>query len=167
MPRLVHFLVSLACVLLIAAAQAQKQPVVPIVVYPQDDPLRVEIMGESHASLEPIEVVVTNISSRPVDLAVPLNILTKGKESFRSPLPIDVERHSGYAWVVTKPEGHGGIGRTIKPGRTLRFRLGVSGVGEYRARVWYVVDHGDPGPPARKPIFGSVLSGPFRIDASP
>jgi hypothetical protein len=136
---------------------------VPGSVYPQDHPIRVKVIGESHHNFDPINITVTNTSSVPIDLAVPANILKNHNESFRNPLPIDVERHSGDRWVVTRPSGHGGISRTIKPGQTVTFTFGVSGVGKYRARVWYVVDHGDPNPPERKPTFGSVLSGPFEI----
>jgi hypothetical protein len=137
--------------------------VIPSSVCTQDQPLRVEIIGDSHHSLDPINIIVTNTSSMPIDLAVPSNILKNREESFRNPLPIDVERHTGERWVVTKPSGLGGISRTIKPGNTLTFTLGVGGAGEYRARVWYVVDHGDPSPPARKPVFGSIVSERFQI----
>jgi hypothetical protein len=132
-------------------------------VYAQDQPLRVEVIGDSHHSLDPINISVTNTASMPIDLAVPANILKNREESFRNPLPIDVERHSGDQWVVTKPSGHGGISRTIKPGQTLTFTLGIGGAREHRARVWYVLDRGDPNPPARKPAFGSVLSRVFEI----
>jgi hypothetical protein len=139
---------------------------VPGSVYPQDQPILVRVIGESHHNFDPINITVTNTSSAPIDLAVPANIMKNHKESFRNPMPIDVERYSGDRWVVTRPSGHGGISRTIKPGQTVTFTFGVSGVGKYRARVWYVVDHGDPNPPGRKPTFGSVLSEPFEILSS-
>jgi hypothetical protein len=140
--------------------------VIPSLVYPQDQPLRVEVIGDSRGSLDPIDVTVTNISSRSIDLAVPANIVKSRRESFRNPLPMDVERHSGGTWVVTRPRGTAGVSRAIKPGQTLTFRLGVGGAGEYRVRVWYVVDHNGPYTPKQKPNFGSVLSRPFEIHAN-
>ena len=137
--------------------------VIPSLVYPQDQPLRVEVIGDFHGSLDPIDVTVTNISSRSIDLAVPANIVKSLRETLRNPLPMDVERHSGGAWVVTRPSGHAGVSRAIKRGQTLTFRLGVGGAGEYRVRVWYVVDHDGPYTPKQKPSFGSVLSRPFEI----
>ena len=95
-----------------------------------------------------------------IDLAVPANVL-RNKETLRNPLPMDVEKHTGNRWVITRPDGHGGVGRTIKPGQTLTFTFGISGTGEYRVRIWYVVDPGDP--PNRKPVFGSAVSEPFQI----
>jgi hypothetical protein len=43
------------------------------------------------------------------------------------------------------------------------FLFGVSGPGQYRVRVWYIADPGDPGPSKRLPDFQSVVSQPFEV----
>jgi hypothetical protein len=139
----------------------------PEVVRGQDQFLRVEVVGDSHPNFDPITIRVTNTRSMNTDLVIPANVLKNPKESFRNPLPVDVEKHAGNNWIVTRANGHGGVGRTMRPGQTLTFTLGISGVGEYRVRVWYVVDHGDPSPPRRMPVFGSVVSESFQVIPTP
>jgi hypothetical protein len=131
------------------------------------DPLRVEVVGSSHTSLELIAVRVTNLTSRSMDLPVPYNVLKNAKESFRNPLPVDIEKLEGGEWVTCRPLTGHGVSREIKPGKTIEFTLGILGAGKYRARVWYTIDHGDPNPPKRNPVFGSVISQPFSVTPSP
>ncbi len=131
------------------------------------DPLRVEVVGTSHPNLDPITVRVTNITSRSMDLPVPYNVLKNAKESFRNPLPIDIERLEDGEWVTCRPLTGHGVSREIKPGKTIEFTLGILGPGQYRARVWYTIDHGDPNPPKRNPLFGSVISQPFSVTPNP
>jgi hypothetical protein len=141
--------------------------VVPEFVHAQDQSLRVEVSGDSHPNFDPIDIRVTNTTSKSIELAVPVNVLKNSKERVRNPLPIDVEKHAGDKWIATKPGGRGGTGRTIRPGQTITLTAGISGSGEYRVRVWYVVDQGDPTPPIRKPVFWSVVSDPFQVTPTP
>jgi hypothetical protein len=131
------------------------------------EPLRVEIVGSSHPNLAPIVVRVTNVTLQSLDLPVPYNVQKNARESFRNPLPIDVEKFENGDWVACRPLKQNGIGRKIGPGKTIEFTLGVLGAGQYRARVWYTIDHGDPSPPARSPVFGSVVSQPFSVLPNP
>jgi hypothetical protein len=131
------------------------------------DPLRVEVVGSSHPNLEPIIVRVTNITSKSIDLPVPYNVLRNAKESFPNPLPIDIERLEGDEWVTCRPLTGHGVSREIKAGKTIEFTLGILGPGQYRARVWYTIEHGDPTPPKRNPVFGSVISQPFSVTPNP
>jgi hypothetical protein len=131
------------------------------------EPLRVEVVGTTHANLAPIVVRVTNITPQAIELPVPYNVQKNAKDNFQNPLPIDVEKLEKNKWVPCPPVTRGGIGRTIEPGTTLEFTLGVLGAGQYRARVWYTIDRGDPGPPKRRPVFGSVVSQPFSVTPNP
>lgn len=131
------------------------------------EPLRVEVVGSSHPNLAPIIVRVTNVTPQSIDLPLPYNVQKSARENFRNPLPIDVEKFENAKWVPCRPLKSGGIGRKIGPGKTIEFILGVLGAGQYRARVWYTIDHGDPNPPARSPVFGSVVSQPFSVLPNP
>lgn len=129
-------------------------------------PLRVEVPGTSHANLAPIIVRVTNLTVHPIALPVPYNVQKNAKENFRNPLPIDIEKFKNGKWILCEPlKVGGGTGRTIGPGKTFDFTLGVLGAGQYRARVWYTIDPGNP--PATKPAFGSVVSQPFTVTPNP
>lgn len=127
------------------------------------DPLHVEVVGSSHPNLEPITIRVTNTTSKSIDLPVPYNVFKNAKESFRNPLPVDIEKLEGDEWVTCRPLTGNGVSREIKAGKTIEFTLGILGAGQYRARVWYTIDHGDPNPPKRKPVFESVISQPFSV----
>ena len=131
------------------------------------EPLHVEVVGTSHPNLAAIVVRVTNITPQPIELPVPYNIQKNAKDNFRNPLPIDVEKFENNKWVPCPPVTRGGISRTIEAGAKLEFTLGVLGAGQYRARVWYTIDHGDPGPPKRRPAFASVVSQPFSVTPNP
>src|SRR5277367_3123209 len=108
------------------------------------EPLHVEVVGTSHPNLAAIVVRVTNITPQPIELPVPYNVQKNAKDNFRNPLPIDVEKFENNKWVPCPPVTRGGISRTIEAGAKLEFTLGVLGAGQYRARVWYTIDHGDP-----------------------
>jgi hypothetical protein len=129
------------------------------------EPLRVEIVGSTHADLAPMVVRVTNLTTHAIDLPVPYNVQKNAKDNFRNPLPIDVEKLENGKWVPCRPLTQGGRGRKIEPGKTLEFTLGILGPGQSRARVWYTIDHGNP--PVRPRVFGSVVSQPFSVMDNP
>src|ERR1700693_1904050 len=88
-----------------------------ILVLPQfvcaQDPLRVEVVGNSHPNLEPITVRVTNITSKSIDLPIPYNVLKNAKESFPNPLPVDIEKLEGDEWIKCRPLTGHGVSRDI------------------------------------------------------
>jgi hypothetical protein len=123
------------------------------------DPLRVEVLSDKNWNWEPTTVKITNISNDFIELAIPLNYDTKSLERTVNPLPMDVERHDGEKWLISPPAVD-----ISHPGQTVRFKFAVAGgAGEYRARVWFFVSHGDPEPPWHPPKFGSAVSNTFEV----
>ncbi len=113
-------------------------------------------------------VTVKNISSVPIELAVPVNESKDPHQSSVNPLPIDVERHDRQKWNACRPSDGYSIRqtprKTLKAGETAQFKFAVGGgSGEYRVRVWYFMNYGDPGPPWHPPEFGSALSNTFQV----
>lgn len=131
------------------------------------EPLRVVVLGNRHLSWEPIVVQVINESNQTLTLA-PVALVSK-KDQIRTRLPIDVERLTGKEWVRAQPafEGHGGLPPSeAKPGAKVELQLGIVGPGEYRIRVWYLVEPGTPSPPLHPPKFASVVSSSFQVTSS-
>jgi hypothetical protein len=113
-------------------------------------------------------VRIKNISAAPVELAVPVNESIKTRERFANPLPLDVERHDGPTWSPCRPGVNYSIRQiqrtSLVPGQTTNFQFVIGGgSGEYRVRVWFFLNYGDPGPPWHPPEFGSTLSNTFRV----
>jgi len=145
-----------------------------VILFPRivaaQDPVRVEILSGKNWNWELTTVKITNVSSQPIELAIPVNESTKPAEITVNPLPMDVERHDGTKWITSRPGGHilpwpgPPAAPSLYPGQTVRFEFAVAGGGgEYRVRVWFFLTHGDPGPPWHPPEFGSVVSNTFEI----
>jgi hypothetical protein len=135
---------------------------------PAQGPLQVEVLSEMAWNWELTAVKIKNISPAPVELAVPVNESINPHESSVNPLPMDVERHDGQNWNPCRPGGSYSIRqmprKTLKPGETAQFKFAVGGgPGEYRVRVWYFLNYGDPGPPWHPPQFVSALSNTFQV----
>ena len=124
------------------------------------------MLGPTHRNWDAITVRVKNITNQGITLAIPFNVAADGSDTVL-PIPIDVERKEGADWKICLPSVH----RLPSPNMSLNiqgkemrtFLFGISGPGQYRVRVWYVADPGDPGLPKRLPAFRSVLSQPFVI----
>jgi hypothetical protein len=140
---------------------------IPRIVAAQD-PLRVEVLSGKNWNWELTTVKITNVSNGSIELAVPVNYSTKPLERTVNPLPMDVERHDGKKWTTSRPGGHATPWQvpapSLYPGQTVRFEFAVAGgAGEYRVRVWFFLNHGDPGPPWHPPEFGSIPSNTFEV----
>jgi hypothetical protein len=137
-------------------------------VLAQDKPLRVEILTTSPQQRDPILVHVTNLTTKMIQLALPLYFY--GRQSLISQTlasdPLDIEQKKGRRWVeipLGLPELKPSGSTQIEAGQTREYRFGVVGAGEYRVRVWYVVSPPQPGPPPRPAELRSVASAPIRI----
>jgi hypothetical protein len=129
------------------------------------EPLRVEVVASAPRQQEPILVRVTNLTTKKLQLVLPMygDILA----SVLASDPLDVERKDGKRWIevpvaFARPRPNGSP--QIQPGETMEFKFGVFGAGEYRVRVWYVVSPPTLGPRPRPATHASVVSAPFRID---
>jgi hypothetical protein len=135
---------------------------------PAQDLLRVEVLSDANWNWELITVRIKNISAAPVELAVPVNESIRTRAISVNPLPMDVERHDRQSWSPCAPGGNYSI-RLMKrkylyPGETTQFKFALGGgSGEYRVRVWYFLNYGDPGPPWHPPQFGSTVSNTFQV----
>lgn len=133
------------------------------------DPVRVLVVGELHHQWEPITVLVSNESKETVTLSFPL-FMTKRGEASRSRLPLEVEKRTDSRWMSALPPPQPledpRVPTKLGSGQSVEFRLGVVGTGEYRIRVWYVVEPGDPRPPTRRrPKHASVVSPTFVVSS--
>jgi hypothetical protein len=129
------------------------------------EPLKVEVFAGNRRSWDAIKVHVRNISNTEITLVIPVNIDSKGQRTTFA-LPLDVERREGDEWkfcwpVRSGPRGYGSL--TIRPGDSREYTFGVGPAGLYRARVWYLADPGDLGPPKGLPVFESVASEDFDV----
>jgi len=126
----------------------------------QDKPLKVEIVTSVPHQREPILVHVTNLTAKPVQLALPFY----GRQTVASS-PLDIEQRKRLGWeeIPLTVAGPRKASPQIEPGDTKEYQFGVLGSGEYRVRVWYVVSPPDPGPPPRPAELRSVVSAPIRV----
>jgi hypothetical protein len=127
----------------------------------QDKPLKVEIVTGVPHQREPILVHVTNLTTTPMQLALPFY----GRQSVAS-VPLDIEQRKRLGWEeipLTLAGRRPKDSPQIEPGETKEYEFGVLGAGEYRVRVWYVVSPPDPGPPPRPAELRSVVSAPIRV----
>jgi len=129
------------------------------------EPLKVEVFPGNYRSWDAIRVHVHSISNTEITLVIPVNIDAKDQRT-TFPLPLDVERREGDEWklcwpVRSGPRGYSSL--TVQPGDSRVYTFGVGPAGRYRARVWYLADPGDLGPPKRLPVFESVTSEPFDV----
>jgi len=127
--------------------------------------LKVKVFAGNYRSWDAIRVHVRNISNTEITLVIPVHIDSKDQRT-TFPLPLDVERREGDDWklcwpVRSGPRGYSSL--TIQPGDSRVYTFGVGPAGLYRARVWYLADPGDLGPPKRLPVFESVASEPFDV----
>ena len=125
------------------------------------EPLRVEVVADAPHQQEPILVRITNLTSRKLQLALPMYGSKLASD------PLDVERKNGRRWTEIELAFAGPRPRAspeIQPGETIEYKFGVFGAGEYRVRVWYMVSPPSPGPPPRPPKYASVVSAPFQIE---
>jgi hypothetical protein len=127
----------------------------------QDKPLKVEIVTSVPHQREPILVHVTNLTTKPMQLALAFY----GRQSVAS-APLDIETKKRLGWVeipLTVPGPRPKDSPQIEPRETKEYEFGVLGAGEYRVRVWYVVSPPDPEPPPRPAELRSVVSAPIRV----
>ena len=113
---------------------------------PAQSPLEVEVRSRMTWNWELTSVTVKNISSVPIELAVPVNESKDPHQSSVNPLPIDVERHDRQKWNACRPSDGYSIRqtprKTLKAGETAQFKFAVGGgSGEYRVRVWYFMNY--------------------------
>jgi hypothetical protein len=129
------------------------------------DALKIEVFAGNYRSWDPVRVHVRNISNTGITLVIPVNIDTKNERTTFS-LPLDVERMEGDEWKLCWPvrgarRGYSSL--DIQPGDSRVYTFGIASDGRFRARVWYLADPGDLGPPKRLPVFESVVSEPFDV----
>jgi hypothetical protein len=134
----------------------------------QDKPLRVEIVTATPHQLDPILVRVTNLTTKTIKLALPLYFYgrTNVYRQIVPSDPLDIERRKPLGWEELSSELPTKQPRTspeIAPGETKEYEFSVSGAGEYRVRVWYVVSPPQPGPPPRPAELRSVVSASIRV----